>query len=52
MQEEMCAVCGEGAATDRTCQQWLQSFVPEICRRTMLHSRGDQLKWTAIESRH
>ena len=36
MQKKTCAVCAEGAVTDRTCQSGLRSVVPEIPRWTML----------------
>ena len=52
MQKKICAMYGEGAATDQTCQSGLQSFLPEISRWTMLHGRVDQLKVIAIKSRH
>ena len=26
MHKEICAVCGEGAVTDRTCQKWFAKF--------------------------
>ena len=29
-QKKICAVYGEGAVTDGTCQKWCGSFVPEI----------------------
>ena len=25
-QKKICAVCGEGAVTDRTCQKWFETF--------------------------
>ena len=36
MHKKICAVYGEGAVTDQTCQNGLRSFVLEICW-TMLH---------------
>ena len=27
MQKKICAVCGEGAVTDRTCQKWFVNFL-------------------------
>ena len=52
-QKKICAVYGEGAMTDWTRQKsGLRSFVLEISRWTMLHGRVDQLKLTAIKSRH
>ena len=29
MQKKICAVCGEGAVTDRTCQKWFVKFHTE-----------------------
>ena len=51
-QRKVCAVCGEGAGTDRTCQECLQSFVLEISPWMVLHGRVDQLRLIAIKSRH
>ena len=52
MQKKIHAVYGEGAATGRSWQKWLQSFMLEISRWTMLHSQEDQLKLIGIKSRH
>ena len=52
MQKRICAMYGEGAVTDRTCQSGLQSFLPEISHRMMLHSQVDQFKLIGIKSRH
>ena len=30
MQKKICAVCGEGAVTDRTCQKWLVEFLGPV----------------------
>ena len=51
MQKKICAVYGEGAVTDRTCQSGLRSFVLEISRWMMLHGRVDQLKLIEIKSK-
>ena len=48
---KVCAVCGEGAVTDRVCQSGSRSFVLEISRWTMLHSWVDKWKLIAIKSR-
>ena len=48
----MCAVYREGAVTHWTCQNGLWSLVLEISHWTMLHGQVDQLKLTAIKSRH
>ena len=44
MQKKVCAVYGEGAGTDRTCQSGLRSFVLEIPWGTMFHGQVDQLR--------
>ena len=49
---QICAVYGEGAVTDGTCQKWFAKFVLEISHWMMLHSQGDQLKLIAIKSKH
>ena len=51
MRKKICAVYGEGAVTDQTCQKELQSFMLEISWM-MLRGRVDQLKLIAIKSRH
>ena len=51
-QKQICAVCGEGAVTNRTCPKWFVKFCVEISHRTMLHGRVDQLRVIAIKSRH
>ena len=51
MQNKICAVYGEGAVSDWTCQSGLRSFVLEICPWLMLHGRVEQLKLTAIKQR-
>ena len=30
MQKMICAVCGEGAVTDQTCQMWFMKFLGTI----------------------
>ena len=30
MQKKICAVCGEGAVTDRTCPKWFVKFLGTI----------------------
>ena len=30
MQKKICAVCGEGAVTDQTCQKWFAKFLGTI----------------------
>ena len=30
MQKKICAVCGEGAVTDQTCQKWFVKFLGTI----------------------
>ena len=52
MQKKVCAMCGEGAVIDCTCQSGLRSFVLEIPCWAMLHGRGDRWKLIAIEVRH
>ena len=47
---KICAVYGEGAVTDRTCQK-LRSSVLEISCWTMVHNQVDQLKLIVIKSR-
>ena len=42
--KKICALYGEGAVTDQTCQSGLRSFVLEISCWTMLHGQVDQLK--------
>ena len=44
MQKKVCAVYGERAGTDRTCQSGLRSFVLEIPWGTMFHGQVDQLR--------
>ena len=51
MQKKVCAMCGEGAVIDCTCQSGLRSFVLEIPCWAMLHGRGDRWKLIAIEVR-
>ena len=48
--KKVCAVCGEGAVTDGTCQSGLRCFMLEISCWVMLHGRADQLELTVIES--
>ena len=45
MQKKMCAVYGEGAVTDWTCQSGLQSFRLDIPHWSMLYSWVEQLSW-------
>ena len=52
IQKAICAVYGEGAVTDPKCQKWFANSVLEISHWRMLHGRVDQLKLTAIKSRH
>ena len=51
-QKNICAVCGEGAGTDKHVKSGLQSFVLQISLWTVLHGRVDQLLLIAIQSRH
>ena len=44
MQENVCAVYGEGAVIDELCQSGLRSFVLEISHWIMLHRQVYQLK--------
>ena len=46
----MCAMYGEGAVTDRSCQRWFMKFCAEISHWTMLRSHIDQLKLIAVET--
>ena len=51
MHKKVCAVCGEGAVTERVKSVW-RSFVLEISRQMMLHGRevdSDQIE-TGIEN--
>ena len=41
MQKKVCAVCGEGAVTDRTCQKWFAQFRAGDFSLTVLHSQVD-----------
>ena len=53
--KKFCAEYGEGAVTEQTCQKSfasVKSLMLEISLCMMLHSQVDQLKWTAIQSRH
>ena len=51
--KKICAVGGEGAVIDRTCQQWFVKFpAGQLCCWTMLHSQGGQLKLIVIKWRH
>lgn len=52
MRKCICAVYGEGAATDQACQSSLWSFVLEISYWTMLHSRVYELKLIVIKLRY
>ena len=47
----MCAVCAEGAVTDRTCQRWLVKFRAGDFSLDDAPWSVDQLKLTAIKSR-
>ena len=52
-QKKICAVYGEGAVTDRTCQKWFAKFhAGDFSNWMMLHGRVDQLKLIMIKSRH
>ena len=51
-QKNICAMCGEGAGTDKHVKSGLQSFVLQISLWTVLHGRVDQLLLIAIQSRH
>ena len=44
----ICAVYGEGAVTDRTCQKWFVKFHAEISCLMMFHSWVDPLKLIGI----
>ena len=50
--KKICAVYGEVAVIDGTCQKWFVSFMLEISCWMMLHGQVDQLKLIAIKSRH
>ena len=39
-QKKMCAVCGEGAVTDRTCQKWFWSFLVLLTFRQIIFAVG------------
>ena len=51
MPKKICAVYGDGAVTDQTCQSGLQSFALQISCWTMLHGWVDQLKLIVIKSK-
>ena len=48
-QKMICAVYGEGAVTDQTCQRGLRSFMLEMSHWTMLRGWADHLKLRAIK---
>ena len=50
--KKICAVYGEGAVTDQTCQKWFAKFVLEVSCLMMLHGWVGQLKLIVIEWRH
>ena len=52
MQKKVCAVYGEGAVTDRTCQKWFAKFRAGNFFWTMLQGQADQLKLITIKSKH
>ena len=50
-QKKICAVGGEGAVIDRTCQQWFVKFpAGQLCCWTMLRGKVDQSKLIEIKS--
>ena len=51
MQKKNCAVHGEGAVTDHTCQSRLQSSVLEISCRMMLAGQVHQSKLVVVKLR-
>ena len=52
-QKKICAVHGEGAMTDQTCQKWFVKFHAEdFSYWTTLQSWVDQLKLIVTKSRH
>ena len=59
MQKKICAVYGEGAVIDWTCQKWftkirmeITNLYMEIFLWMMLHSQVEQLKLMEIKSRY
>ena len=50
--KKICAVCGEGAVADQTCQKWFAKFCAGHFSLMMLHGLVDQLKLIVIKSRH
>ena len=52
MQRKMCAVYGEGAGTDRTCQKRFAELRAGDVSRTVLRSWVDQLQVIVISLRH
>ena len=50
--KKICAVYGEGAVTDWTCQKWFVKFHAGDFSLDDLHGRVDQLKLIEIKSRH
>ena len=50
--ENMCAIYGESAWSEPTCQKCFAKFCIDILPWTTLHSQADQSKLTAIKLRH
>ena len=52
MSEKICAVCGEGAVTDRMCQKWFAKFCAGGFSLDDAPRLGGPLKLIVIKSRH
>ena len=50
--KKICAVYGEGAVTDQTCQTWFAKFHAGVFSLDNAPGRSDQLKLIAIKLRH
>ena len=50
--QKVCAVCGDGAVTDRTCQKWFARFRAGDVSLDDAPGRADQLRLIEIQPRH
>ena len=50
--KKICAVCEEGAVTDRMCQKWFDKFCAGDFSLDDAHGLVDQLKLIMIKLRH